>query len=779
MEAIKPYGDRYPYEIASMLCCIEAREVLLRGLFWSLSNQKDRKGKQAYLSNRNIGKIIMGRALKMNDIIAFLGHRADDGRVQPLIEHLRGVSELAGHFADAFGEGRMGKLVGLYHDIGKYSKDFQDYIRAGGGQKVDHSSAGMRELMTAKRKELIAAAICVAGHHGGLPDGGTKVDAPDSGTLMGRCKKKLCDYSAYLEEWRAPTFESSSLQKAVQASKFAFMFYARMLFSCLVDADFLDTETFMRGEMERGAFASLETLKERLDAHVEQNFMHPTTEINKRRTRILQECIAAGDERDEPLQSLTVPTGGGKTIASLAFALHHAVKKGKRRIIYVIPYTSIIEQTAAIFRDILGDENVVEHHMQAEYDDNGETMSRQRLATENWDAPLIVTTNVQFFESLFANRTSRCRKLHNIVNSVVIFDEAQMIPVEFLRPCMEAVKELTEHYHCTALLCTATQPSLDKFFSQNIREICSDVAGNYDFFRRTTISRAASPLSLESLAARLMRERQVLCIVNTKREARELFEKLSGEGNWHLSTNLYPEHRKRQLDAIRKALKSGEPCRVVATSLIEAGVDVDFPCVYRQLAGLDSIVQAAGRCNREGKRAREESMVFVFRLEQEKKNPSIALNRNVAEAVCNNQEYAGDLGAPEAIRYYFDLLHRIESSGEKDGLDAHAILRNIENRHFPFAQTAKDFVLISESTEPVFIPFGREAEAIAESLRRGDYSRSLLRRAGKYIVSVRENFVQRLEEAGRIVAADDEKKLYILTDRDSYDDFVGLKDTAE
>lgn len=709
----------------------------------------------------------------------YIGHRADDGRCQALREHLRGVSDLVGEFAAAFGEGEMGKLIGLYHDIGKYSKEFQDYIRAGGGRKVDHSSAGMQELMALKRNELISAAFCVAGHHGGLPDGGTRFDAADSGTLQGRQRKKLFDYCAYKTEWNAPTSgKVSPLQKAAHSSQFACMFYTRMLFSCLVDADFLDTERFMRGETERGAFASVETLREKLDAHIEQNYMNPVSEINKRRTKILRECIAAGDERKESLQSLTVPTGGGKTISSLAFALHHAVKRGKRRIIYVIPYTSIIEQTAAIFRGILGEENVVEHHIQAEYDDTDETMSRKRLATENWDAPIIVTTNVQFFESLFANRTSRCRKLHNIVGSVIIFDEAQMIPVDFLRPCMEAVKELTEKYRCTALLCTATQPSLDKFFSQRIQEICSDVTGNYDFFRRTTISVLEQRLSQEALAERLMRERQVLCIVNTKQEARELFEKLSGVGNWHLSTNLYPEHRKRHLDAIRKALKNGEPCRVVATSLIEAGVDVDFPCVYRQLAGLDSIIQAAGRCNREGNHAREDSMVYVFRLEQEQNNPSIALNRSVAETVCNNRLYADDLGMPAAISYYFDLLHRIESSGETDGLDAHEILRNIKTKTFPFAQTAKDFVFISEATKPIFIPVDREAESIAESLRRGNYSRRLLRRAGQFIVSVREDFIQKLEKKERIAAIDGEKKIYILTDKDSYDSLVGLKDLA-
>lgn len=725
----------------------------------------------------------MGRALKMNDKIAFWGHRADDGRVQPLIEHLWGVSDLTGRFADAFGEGGMGKLVGLYHDVGKYSQEFQDYIRAGGGQKVDHSSAGMQELMAERKKELIAAAFCVAGHHGGLPDGGTKVDAPDSGTLMGRCKKKLCDYSAYREEWRAPTFESSFLQKAAQTSKFSFMFYARMLFSCLVDADFLDTEKFMRGETERGAFASVETLREKLDAHIKQNYMNPVSEINKRRTKILRECIAAGDERDDSLQSLTVPTGGGKTIASLAFALHHAVRMGKRRIIYVIPYTSIIEQTAAVFRGILGEESVVEHHMQAEYDDADESMNRKRLATENWDAPIIVTTNVQFFESLFANRTSRCRKLHNIVNSVVIFDEAQMIHVEFLRPCMEAVKELTEHYHCTALLCTATQPSLDKFFPKEIREICSDVTGNYDFFRRVRISILPEKISQEGLAACLMEERQVLCIVNTKREARELFEKLSGVGNWHLSTNLYPEHRKRQLDAIRHALRNGEPCRVVATSLIEAGVDVDFPCVYRQLAGLDSIVQAAGRCNREGKRAQEESTVYVFDFEKVVKNTSIAQNRSIAEMVYQDDMFAGDLGAPDAIRRYFSLLHDVKESGISSGLDAHGILDCVEEENFPFAEIAKRFVLIEDATCPVLIPKEEKAAEIADALRSGYISRSLLRQAGKYCVNVRygKEFapLETMLRNGKIEMLGETGTFYVLSDMALYDSLIGLMDNIE
>lgn len=720
----------------------------------------------------------------VNENISFWGHCSEDGRVQTLQEHLEGVAVLAERFSDAFGDGEMGKLVGCYHDIGKYSKEFQNYIRAGGGKKVDHSSAGMRELMATRKKELIAAAFCVAGHHGGLPDGGTKVDASDSGTLMGRCKKKLFDYSAYREEWSSPTVTTiSTVQRETQTSKFSFMFYTRMLFSCLVDADFLDTEKFMRGDIERGTFAPLDTLKAKLDSYIEHNFLNPTSEINQRRTKILKECIAAGDERDEALQSLTVPTGGGKTLSSLAFALHHAVKRGKRRIIYVIPYTSIIEQTAAIFRGILGEENVVEHHIQAEYDDTDETMSRKRLATENWDAPIIVTTNVQFFESLFSNRTSRCRKLHNIVGSVVIFDEAQMIPVEFLRPCMKAVNELTEKYHCTALLCTATQPSLDNILERKIREICSDISGDYDFFRRVHISLLREKVSQEELAERLMREHQVLCILNTKREARDLFEKLSGEGNWHLSTNLYPEHRKRQLDKIREALQNGEPCRVVATSLIEAGVDVDFPCVYRQKAGLDSVIQAAGRCNREGKRPQMDSAVYVFEFEEAIKNTSIAQNRSIAEIIYQDDKYVADLGAPDAIQRYFSLLHDVKESGNVSGLDAHGILSCVEDENFPFAEIAKRFVLIEDSTRPVLIPKKEEASEIADALRRGQASRALLRQAGKYCVNVRSGKeytpLETMLRNGKIEVLGELNEFYVLSDMALYDDFVGLKDNIE
>ena len=396
---------------------------------------------------------------------AYLGHLDEEtGREQLLRDHLTGVADLAGRFAAPFGEEAMGRLLGLYHDIGKYSREFQEYLRADETEKkrhrgrIDHSTAGAQEIVKlgqgtgqGKSSRLSKGmahvmAFCIAGHHGGIPNQGTSANTEEEGTLLGRLKRRnLPDYRAYHEAKLEDVLPASRLLEEVARAPFSTMLYTRMLFSCLVDADFLDTEDFMAaGKAGREGFASLDTLLERLQESLEEKFSKPKTEkekqkrqlpINKKRSALLAESIAAGKEARGNLYRLTVPTGGGKTISSLAFALHYAAhaKKKRRRIIYVIPYTSIIEQNAAVFRELLGKDSVVEHHQNVDYDDAQDTdMNRKRLATENWDAPVIVTTNVQFFESLFSNRPSKCRKLHNLAESIVIFDEAQMIPMAFL-----------------------------------------------------------------------------------------------------------------------------------------------------------------------------------------------------------------------------------------------------------------------------------------------------------------------------------------------------------
>ena len=734
---------------------------------------------------------------------AYLGHLDEEtGREQLLRDHLTGVADLAGRFAAPFGEEAMGRLLGLYHDIGKYSREFQEYLRADETEKkrhrgrIDHSTAGAQEIVKlgqgtgqGKSSRLSKGmahvmAFCIAGHHGGIPNQGTSANTEEEGTLLGRLKRRnLPDYRAYHEAKLEDVLPASRLLEEVARAPFSTMLYTRMLFSCLVDADFLDTEDFMAaGKAGREGFASLDTLLERLQESLEEKFSKPKTEkekqkrqlpINKKRSALLAESIAAGKEARGNLYRLTVPTGGGKTISSLAFALHYAAhaKKKRRRIIYVIPYTSIIEQNAAVFRELLGKDSVVEHHQNVDYDDAQDTdMNRKRLATENWDAPVIVTTNVQFFESLFSNRPSKCRKLHNLAESIVIFDEAQMIPMDYLRPSLAAIEALVRHYACTAVLCTATQPPLGEFFSADMQplEICPALMENAAFFRRTKIELREETMTEEELAEELAAHEQVLCIVNVKKTAQSVFDLLrEDEGTYHLSTNLYPVHREQVLAEIRARLKDGKPCRVISTSLVEAGVDLDFPCVYREINGLDSIVQAAGRCNREGRRTAEESVVHVFSLEKLAKNAQLAaeITKNVARS------FAEDLASPEAIRRYFEELYDLSG---KNRLDKKDIMG--QSGKFAFADIADDVRLIEDRTKPIFIPQTEEGQALLARLERGERSRALMRKVGRYIVTAYTGYDEapfdRLAARGKIRMLDE--NLAVLVDMAVYDSEKGL-----
>ena len=726
---------------------------------------------------------------------AYLGHLDEKtGRAQLLRDHLTGVADLAGRFAAAFGEEEMGRLLGLYHDVGKYSREFQAYIRADEAEKkkrrgsVDHSTAGAQEIAKLRQGAAAPLAFCIAGHHAGIPNRGERADPEGAATLLRRLKRKgLPDYRAYRTENDAPAAVPSALYAQVAAEAFPAMLYTRMLFSCLVDADFLDTEDFMSaGNVEREGFASLDTLLERLQKSLEENFLKPKTEkekqkrqlpINEKRSALLAQSIAAGKEAKGNLYRLTVPTGGGKTISSLAFALHYAVhaKRKRKRIIYVIPYTSIIEQNAAVFRELLGEENVVEHHQHVDYDDAQDTdMNRKRLATENWDAPVIVTTNVQFFESLFSNRPSKCRKLHNLAESIVIFDEAQMIPLDYLRPSLAAIEALVRHYACTAVLCTATQPPLGQFFSDDMQplEICPALMENAAFFRRTKIELREGTLTEEELAEEMAAHAQALCIVNVKKTAQHVFDLLEEEdGNYHLSTNLYPVHREQVLAEIRARLKDGKPCRVISTSLVEAGVDLDFPCVLREINGLDSIVQAAGRCNREGRRSAEESVVHVFSLEKLARNAQLAaeITKNVARS------FAEDLASPEAIRRYFEELYDLSG---KNRLDKKDIMG--QSGKFAFADIANDVRLIEDRTKPIFIPQTEEGQALLARLERGERSRALMRKVGRYIVTAYTGYDEapfdRLAARGKIRMLDE--NLAVLVDMAVYDSEKGLSNNV-
>ncbi len=704
----------------------------------------------------------------------YVGHTTEDGRRQPLSQHLHKVAALCRRFAEPFGAGDVAHAIGLCHDLGKYSEKAQKRLLQN-GPPVDHSTAGGLE---AHRLCGFFGSYCVFGHHGGLPDGGSPGDKWDNPSWFGRQKRRVGqgieDYTAFRPEiaLQQPQFPAF---RPLGDAGFSCAMLVRMLFSCLVDADFLDTEEFMSdGKVERGGYETIDVLHEKL-LHYIQPFFHPTSELNRKRSEILQSCIEKANG-PKGLYSLTVPTGGGKTISSLAFALGHARKHGMRRVIYVIPYTSIIEQNAAVFADILGAGNVLEHHSGYEYDNATDDQQQKKLylSTENWDAPVVVTTNVQFFESLFSSKTSKCRKLHNIAGSVVIFDEAQMLPTRYLTACVRGIAELVHNYGCTAVLCSATQPALDGLFPPEIQreEICPDPPALYRFFCRTTVQNLGA-LTDEALAAQLNALPQALCIVSTRKQAQRLYQMLEAEGSFHLSTMMYPEHRKRVLAEIRARLSRGLPCRVVSTSLIEAGVDVDFPVVYRAKAGLDSIVQAAGRCNREGKHPAGQSFVYVFEPESGYTLP-VLMRQPAAVFELAAAKHSEDITSLEAIHTYFERLYDIKGAG----LDEKRIVARLEagyreERSFPFKTIGEEFRLIESNTHAILIPDGPEAAALAERLRQGERGHRLLRQAGRYSVQVYDHHYQELVELG-LVAQLDDGVLSILSVMSSYSDQTGL-----
>lgn len=714
----------------------------------------------------------------------YVTHLREDGSYQPLKEHLEGTAELSAEFAASFGLSSHAKRTALLHDIGKYSPNGQRRQRdPEHTAKVDHSTAGAK---AAADLDDMHAAFAIAGHHGGLPDLGTRLSL-DDGTLCARLNKKLTggdDPSAWRSEISLPTGVQPTPPWLPRNDVRLTAMYIRMLFSCLVDADFLDTERALsKEEKPRGIGDSMPALLEKLQAHVAKWLEEPKSDLCALRNEVLRRCLR-GSEDPQGLYSLTVPTGGGKTVSSLAFALSHAVKHDMKRIIYVIPYTSIIDQNAKVFRDILGDENVVEHHSQVDLPDtDAETPDalRKRLACENWDAPVIVTTAVQFFESFYAAKPGRCRKLHNVANSVVIFDEAQTLPISLMRPCVSVIDQLVQHYGVTAVLCTATQPELLSIFSgftagTRIQELVPDPDALFSSLRRVTFQQDGT-LSDEELAARIRQENAVLCIVNSRKQARSLYEALLEEGRFHLSTLMNAIDRERTIATIRERLDKKQCCRVISTSLIEAGVDVDFPTVYRELAGLDSILQAAGRCNREGKEAAQDSIVHIYQTEHAV--PPI-MRPNIESCRTVLRLYAEDIGSRKAIHAYFcDLLFKRGEnqqrsrpvSSENDLLDTSKTLSS--EARFAFRETAEHFRFIDTDTVTVYIPTPENSEDI-KALRDGHYSRELFRRLGRCGVSIYRREYQALCSIGGVTEITD-AHCGILSDIKLYTPECGLQ----
>ena len=698
----------------------------------------------------------------------YIAHLNEE-RTQTLKDHLCGTAELAGYFAGRFGKADWGYACGMLHDIGKYSLAFQDKIKNNSNRQVDHSTAGAKACFE-KGGMYSFMSYCIAGHHSGLPDYGSSSDPGNAPTLQGRKKKHIEDCGAYKSEIHIPEIKTLPFdpQNSLDPD-FSLSVFIRMLYSCLVDADFLDTEYFMKeGRTQRETGEEPSVLLEKLKKHVAGWLLNEDTEtVNGRRTEILRHCFECG-HKERGIFQLTVPTGGGKTIASLAFALQHAVENQMDRVIYVIPYTSIIEQNAAVFRKILGEQNVLENHYNVDYEST-EELKPMQLASENWDKPVVVTTNVQFFESLFANKSSKCRKLHNIANSVIIFDEAQMVPTDYLKPCIAVMEELAANFRSSIVICTATQPALSPFFQRKmpVTELCPRVEEQFRFFERVTFQNVGT-ISEDELIEKLQKEEQALCIVNTKKRAQRLYQKMKGEGVFHLSTAMYPKHRRRVLDKIRQLVKDGERCILISTSLVEAGVDLDFCTVYRQLAGVDSMIQAAGRCNREGKRAAQDSFAYLFQFEEKEYVPGQQLQIDVSKMLLSEGE---DISSLHGIEKYFEALYHFRG----ESLDKKKIFEEFKDKRYNFAKAAKEFKLIEENTLTVFISREEEAEELLWQIKHQGYTKSGMRKAGQYCVQLYENDIEKLQGAGMLRQVPGGiENFYELVDSGQYSEEMGL-----
>ncbi len=740
----------------------------------------------------------------MNEIIEYYAHshpEVEKSDWHLLSHHLKNTGDRSASSLKDVGCEELARVLGLLHDLGKYSSEFQGRL-AGNHARVNHSTAGAKIALERYGENLgKLLAFCIAGHHSGLANG-------VNGQRITALKDRLQEHVPILDPvWKREIEIPPSLKpphfKLPEQDGYAghsVSMLVRMLFSALVDADYLDTEAWFAEkegrQINRGSFASLEKLRVRLSDFLEKLSGNSNASfVNDLRLQILTH--ARSKATDSPgLFSLTVPTGGGKTLTSLAFALDHAIENGLDRVIYVIPYTSIVEQTAAVFRKALSrDENendpIIEHHSNFDEGQNTFRESREklRLAMENWDAPIIITTSVQFFESLFANRPSRCRKLHNIANSVVILDEAQSLPLKFLRPCIATIDELARNWRTSIVLCTATQPALgesDGFVGglQNIRELAPEPSRLQKSLMRTTIVREERQIDDQELASYFESLPQVLCIVNTRRHARELYESIRHlEGALHLSTLMCARHRSKRLESVQRRLKGGEPVRLISTSLVEAGVDLDFPTVWRAESGLESIIQAAGRCNREGRL--ELGKVHVFEPvpgEGRGTPPSIEKFAGVARSIFRNHEDPVKLSA---IREYFKELYWIQGG---ESLDKMQILKRLEREKagfdFPFEEIANDFHLIESPLVPVIVPWtggcdqqDDSVKSLIDSLQWVEKPGMIARKLQPFVVQIPQQSRSELLNTGAASAICPAKfgdQFIELKNEDIYFDDIGL-----
>lgn len=722
---------------------------------------------------------------------------ANGGGWHDLIEHLQQTSALARTNGAKFGAGELAHLAGLWHDIGKFNPEFQRYLRECEKAKREGASAPTKGTPHAIYGAILAAdslqalSALIYGHHAGLPNGPKLRDAVRQSETREKYESIV---PVAREELGGLDLRGDMRELFVDPPRdeLQMEILQRMLFSALVDADFLDTEThFDPGAAElRGSGIGPERLWKdfQRDRETFVSAAGERTTVNEVREEVYRFCVEAG-ERPQGVYRLGVPTGGGKTRSGLAFALRHAVEHGLDRVIFAVPYTSIIEQTANVYRGIfeeLGEGAVLEHHSAVRREDGegeerqDEAWTRARLAAQNWDAPLVVTTTVQLFESLFANRTSRCRKLHNLCRSVIVLDEVQTLPVGLLGPTVSALRELVRRYGVTVVLCTATQPALDersKYLEgfESVEDIVPPerAAEHFGTLRRVEYEAPRESWSWSEVARQLLDtsvEKQAMVVLNTRKDALALLDELEGEPVLHLSTLLCGAHRRDVLEEVRRRLEADEPCLLVATQVVEAGVDLDFPVVFRALGPLDRIVQAAGRCNREGKMDAP-GRVVVFRPE-EGKVPRGEYAAALGEAEIMLYRDGFDLHDPEIFREYFRLLYQ-DVPTDQEGIQK---LR----REFDYPEVAQRYRLISDASVPVIVRYPKDAERrkplddLLVRIRRTGVWSGDHRRLQPYVVSMFEHeFEERREYTEEV-----HEEAGVFVWNGGYDELRGIVDVS-
>lgn len=726
---------------------------------------------------------------------------------QTLDEHLAKVSQRAASFLSPLKAESWGRAAGLMHDVGKACPEFQRRLQ-GSTERVDHSTVGSDQALVCYPGclgELLA--LVIAGHHGGMPNWTLAANGRNP------LKKRLQDLSdppQSVVEFRKALVQSlprdsdlkSSYLQVVgsftppnilkEALPFRTFAFEHLVFSSLVDADYLDTESFVDEDSSMLRSVECSTMEDLLNTYNE--YMNGVesdascTEVNQYRRDVRSACLDSG-KQPVGIFSLSVVTGGGKTLSSMGFALTHAIANGLKRVIVAIPYTSIVEQTADVLRTIFGEQNVLEHHSNYDYDSLPNKRAEiERLTAQNWDAPIVVTTNVQLFESLFSNRPGRSRKVHNIAKSVIVLDEVQTLPDPILLPTLAMIETLPAVFGSSVVACTATQPHLEKVwpFHSSISDITDEKVAVPEELRSRTALVNRGLIQIGDFCDEFERHDQALCIVGKKKEAIEVYEKLlelrggNKEGIYCLTTYMTPYHRSIIIGDIKRRLSEGLPCLVASTQLIEAGVDLDFPVVYRELAGIDSLYQAAGRCNREGCRG-PNCPVYVFELVDEF-GDRITTTKWLESLKSISRELFSDDGAlaDDAVEQFFRI--RYGGKGARNELlDSHGLLccinKSINIRESEYATVAENYRFIDTNTAPVFVRWGDEAEDLYQKIIASHNPCALVRSAQRHSIALRDDEIALLRSKGCVR---DEYEPFIILDasdgcRVFYDNDVGFR----